>query len=486
MRCLPLIFLCISFVQPLSIVVYLSLVGKSHVDFVSALINILVERGHEVDLLLARQNTLITSNGTHKAKEVFAFSFPGASPWMDVDHLKAPFDVHAHKPYMFLEYVRIATQLCRHGLASGEPARFLSKKKYDVGLTSDYDFCGYILFHQAGIKTVASFTATNMFAHQAFSLGLPSPPSCVTVSSTYPCSQSLFFSEFLVQDSLIREFFGKGFPSAGELLRSSDLVFVNANEIIEKPRPLSHKVKYIGGIALPKPKPLPNVPTANIPLHIRKALVKAFVQFPDVTFFWNYKLQGDEGDMFTNAFNVKLMEWLPQSDLLNDPRVVGFISHMGLNSFLEASTAGVPIVAIPLFADQTHNAHNAAYRGTTVIVKPEQLTTASMKRALEKILYDPRYMENAKLISRMMKNKPEMGRDKFVEWIEFAAANKGLHKFLNLPGNDIGVMEYYCIDCVLLLLFAFFVVSLLAWKMTSMFVRIVRREDISSGKLKSN
>ncbi|EYC10602.1 hypothetical protein Y032_0054g2454 [Ancylostoma ceylanicum] len=48
MRCLALIFLFVKFVQPLSIVVYLSLVGKSHVDFVSALINILVERGHEV------------------------------------------------------------------------------------------------------------------------------------------------------------------------------------------------------------------------------------------------------------------------------------------------------------------------------------------------------------------------------------------------------------------------------------------------------
>ncbi|KIH59272.1 hypothetical protein ANCDUO_10500, partial [Ancylostoma duodenale] len=66
---------------------------------------------------------------------------------------------------------------------------------------------------------------------------------------------------------------------------------------------------------------------------------------------------------------------------------------MGLNSFLEASTAGLPIVAIPLFADKTHNAHSGAYQGTTVIVKPEQLTTTNIKRALEKILYDPRLMK---------------------------------------------------------------------------------------------
>lgn len=126
-----------------------------------------------------------------------------------------------------------------------------------------------------------------------------------------------------------------------------------------------------------------------------------------------------------------------------------------------------------------------------------------------------RYMENAKLVSQMMKTKPEMGNAKFVQWIEFAAANKNLHKvstkgtkpgflliaegkfkkkeftkypfqFLNLPGNDIGVLEYYCVDCILLLLFACSATSFLIWKTTSVFSRIIRREKISPGKPKAN
>ncbi|KAK6751068.1 hypothetical protein RB195_002814 [Necator americanus] len=462
------IFLLISTARSLNIVIYLSLVGKSHVDFTSALINSLVDRGHEVDLLIARQNTLVTSNGTHKASKVSTFSFPGQSPWIDVEHLKTPFDLQRRKPQMFLEYVRIASQLCRYGLASGEPASFLRRKKYDIGITSDYDFCGYILFHQAGINTVASFTATNLLSHQAFSLGLPSPASCVTGNfdlssgSHRPgiferATRLLKAMRFVfverpeyeeLGDALIREFFGKGFPTIGELLHNSDLVFVNTDEIIEKPRPLSHKVKYIGGIALSEPKPLTKdmrnllgnytknvvfsfgtqVPTENIPLHIRKMFVEAFAHFPNVNFLWAYKLQGDEGNMFATVPNVKLVEWLPQTDLLNDPQVVGFISHMGLNSFLEASRAGVPIIAIPLFADQTHNAHIGAYRGTTIVVKPQLLSSDNLKNALKKLLNEKSYMENAKQLSLMMRTKPENGRDQFVQWIEFAAANKNLHR----------------------------------------------------------
>ncbi|KAL3521578.1 hypothetical protein ACH5RR_019727 [Cinchona calisaya] len=47
--------------------------------------------------------------------------------------------------------------------------------------------------------------------------------------------------------------------------------------------------------------------------------------------------------------------WAPQVDILNHGSVGGFVTHCGWNSVLEAVSAGVPMVAWPLYAEQKLN-----------------------------------------------------------------------------------------------------------------------------------
>lgn len=42
-------------------------------------------------------------------------------------------------------------------------------------------------------------------------------------------------------------------------MRKMTYVFINTNEILDLPKPISTKVQYIGGIALTKPTPLEKV-----------------------------------------------------------------------------------------------------------------------------------------------------------------------------------------------------------------------------------
>lgn len=64
---------------------------------------------------------------------------------------------------------------------------------------------------------------------------------------------------FGFQNNLLLETFGPTFPSAEEIERNVDIILVNSNEIIEKPRPVSHKIKYIGGMGKKKAQPLNKV-----------------------------------------------------------------------------------------------------------------------------------------------------------------------------------------------------------------------------------
>lgn len=68
-----------------------------------------------------------------------------------------------------------------------------------------------------------------------------------------------------------------------------------------------------------------------------------------------------------------------------------FITHMGLNSYLEMSHAGVPAVAIPIFVDQFYNSGCAVKNGVAVRLCKLELSRETLTNALKEVLNNPRY-----------------------------------------------------------------------------------------------
>lgn len=74
-----------------------------------------------------------------------------------------------------------------------------------------------------------------------------------------------------------------------------------------------------------------------------------------------------------------------------DPRVQLFITHAGMNSYIELARSGVPALCVPLSVDQHVNAAGAVQLGVAVQLEKDNLTLQSLTWAIQTMLGDTRY-----------------------------------------------------------------------------------------------
>lgn len=202
---------------------------------------------------------------------------------------------------------------------------------------------------------------------------------------------------------------------------------------------------------------------------MKDAIIYTAKQLKRYNFIFKYEIQPTDGNIWENIPNLFLTNWVPQKDLLCKPmpclklsknsvdgRISAFVSHMGLNSFLESSQAGVPMISIPLFVDQGHNARC----GKQIPWKRIIIMLSCSKEAWnwsgtgESDVYGGRaergrgegpdwwkvrsLMSTVKLffsfklkvtsIAQMLKSQPNSMKQRFIEWTEFVATHKNLHE----------------------------------------------------------
>ena len=87
-----------------------------------------------------------------------------------------------------------------------------------------------------------------------------------------------------------------------------------------------------------------------------------------------------------------MVEWLPQNDLLGHNKTRLFITHAGVNSMYEAGYHGVPVVAVPLFADQFGNAGKLEGKGMGLTVDIHTTNTKELGDTIQRVLTEPQYV----------------------------------------------------------------------------------------------
>lgn len=152
----------------------------------------------------------------------------------------------------------------------------------------------------------------------------------------------------------------------------------------------------------------------TLPDDVLGAFKTVFNQLPQ-TVIWKY-----ESDyMPDKPENVVLCKWLPQRAILHHPNVKLFISHGGMSGVYEVVDAGVPVLGMPLFYDQPRNVQNLVDLGMALSMKINNLTQTTLSEAINKLIKDRSFSENAKRVSSLFRDRPMTPSESVVYWVEY-------------------------------------------------------------------
>jgi len=150
--------------------------------------------------------------------------------------------------------------------------------------------------------------------------------------------------------------------------------------------------------------------------------------------------------------NTKIMDWIPQNDLIGHPKTVLFITHGGTNGLYEAIYHGVPMLGLPLLVDQFDNMLRITGRGAGKVLDITKIDEHILYRVTDEVISNPEYRYAAQQMSELHRAKPMHPLDSTIFWIENTISTNGA-RHLRPAAHDLYWFQYLMLDsiCVILL-----------------------------------
>ncbi|XP_046695510.1 UDP-glucuronosyltransferase 2C1-like isoform X1 [Silurus meridionalis] len=380
---------------------------------------------------------------------------------------------------------RVIQAVC-DGMFNGDLVTFLKNSHFDVLLYDPMMPCADLLADTLELPLVLSFRMSFAYSLERLCGQMPAPPSYVPAAAAqWHLTDRMDFTKrlenmllYIGYTAMIRlqtmMTFDKQYTKiAGkpttlcETMGKADIWLIRTYWDFEYPRPLLPNFKFVGGLHCKPAKPLPKdmedfVQSSgddgivvfslgsmirNLTKERANTIAAALGQIPQKV-LWRYTGEKPE----TLSPNTRLYDWIPQNDLLGHPKTKAFITHGGTNGIYEAIYHGVPMVGIPLFADQPDNLNHIKTRGAAVMLDFNKMETKDLKQALNYVINNPSYKESMMKLSRIHHDQPMKPLDQAVYWIEFVMRNKGA-KHLRVEAHNLTWYQYHCLDVIAFLIF---------------------------------
>uniref|UniRef100_G3UNI9 glucuronosyltransferase n=1 Tax=Loxodonta africana TaxID=9785 RepID=G3UNI9_LOXAF len=202
----------------------------------------------------------------------------------------------------------------------------------------------------------------------------------------------LFYSEVLGRPTTLYETMGK-----------AEIWLIGTYWDLEFPRPVLPHFDFVGGLQCKPTNPLPTEieefvqssgeygvvvftlgsMVSHITEEMAHTIASALAQIPQKV-LWRF--DGKKPDNLGPS--TQLYQWIPQNDLLGKvlPKTKAFITRGGTNGIYEAIYHGIPMVGIPLFADQPDNIAHMKPKGAAVSLDMNTMTSRDLLSALKTVI----------------------------------------------------------------------------------------------------
>ncbi|KAA6421000.1 MAG: hypothetical protein FRX49_09139 [Trebouxia sp. A1-2] len=255
------------------------------------------------------------------------------------------------------------------------------------------------------------------------------------------------------------------------------LVLAGSEWAVNNAQPLSPHIVMFGAITAKSPRPLPphlesfvgpagepgvilaSLGSTAIPeVPEIKAIARALSAIAPTKAVWklakqDLELVGVNISDLNLGDNILLSDWVPQNDLLGHPNIKAFFTQGGTNSYNEAAYHGVPIVGMPIFAEQPDTVSQAVHQGFGLAVSVHKLRTlaADLEHALKRVLVEPSFAAEAARISRLMHSQRRLPAEIAADALEHAAWTRG-DKYLQPLRHDLNAFQMGSWDVILIAL----------------------------------
>ncbi|XP_032190365.1 UDP-glucuronosyltransferase 2B31-like [Mustela erminea] len=462
----------------------------SHWINIKTILDELVQRGHEVTVLTSSASILVNPNISSAIKyEIFPASIlkddfkDFFSKMLDMwiynlarDTFWTYFSQMQEILWKFSDAIQ---KLCEDVVLNRKLMTKLQESRFDIILADTIGPCGELLAELLKIPLVYSLRFSPGYEFEKQSGRLSFPPSYVPVILSELSDQMTFmervknmiyvlYFDFWFQtfnekswDQFYSEVLGRP-TTLSELRGKAQIWLIRTYWDFEFPRPLLPNFEFVGGLHCKPAKPLPKEMEefvqssgengivvftlgsmiTNLPEEKANVIASALAQIPQKV-LWRFA--GKKPDNL--GPNTRLYDWIPQNDLLGHPKTKAFVTHGGTNGIYEAIHHGIPMVGIPLFADQPDNLAHLKAKGAAVSLDFHTLSSTDLLNALRMVINNPSYKENAMRLSRIHHDQPIKPLDRAVFWIEFVMRHKGA-KHLRPASHDLTWFQYHSLDVI--------------------------------------